>query len=478
MKKLLGVVLGVLLAVGLSACGGSSGDDGKTNPLDNNTTEDVATEDGTTVEEISAECAEKCGDKVCGEVDGCVCGKCKDDETCSADGKCEAAVAGCEDKCAGKECGTVDDCACGTCEAPAACNETTFTCECESVCEDANTGDAFECGDDGCGEPCGECPAGDQWACTANKCECTPSCDGKACGGDGCGGECGTCADPTPNCTPDGTKCVEACAEWDFTGSVTQKVNAMAIGKGGHPGEALDVDGDPDTCAPADDCEGGLNNQLSGLLGQLAQFVDADAEIAKALDEGSLIMLAENKNMKTDCTEFEMNMFIGEALAEKTVCDFQTALCEFCYKPESLVVDTCKPLIAFPNAKVCDGKLTAGGPEQKFAVSVPISDGVMLTIVANMASMVGDVTGADDAMKIENGIIGAAVRKDAIMEAVDKLPPDVLAELPVSIDMIKNLLNMFIVPDVDTDGDDEMDGASVGVKFGTIAAKVTGACAE
>lgn len=49
-----------------------------------------------------------------------------------------------------------------------------------------------ECGDDGCGGFCGQCPAPKR--CQANQvCECRPQCTGQACGDDGCGGSCGSC---------------------------------------------------------------------------------------------------------------------------------------------------------------------------------------------------------------------------------------------------------------------------------------------
>ncbi|MBN2191764.1 MAG: cellulase family glycosylhydrolase [Polyangiaceae bacterium] len=56
--------------------------------------------------------------------------------------------------------------------------------------------DGKDCGDNGCGVPCGECTGTD--SCGAEgKCEpCIPNCDGKECGDDGCEGSCGSpCAD-------------------------------------------------------------------------------------------------------------------------------------------------------------------------------------------------------------------------------------------------------------------------------------------
>ena len=62
-------------------------------------------------------------------------------------------------------------------------------CPCVPDCEDK------ECGDDGCGGSCGDCPKCsfcDDGVCSF-LCDC--DCDNKGCGDDGCGGSCGTCAD-------------------------------------------------------------------------------------------------------------------------------------------------------------------------------------------------------------------------------------------------------------------------------------------
>ena len=483
MKKvwlsILALSIGILFAGSFMACGGddeetctpactdkecgSDGCDGVCGTCDEAAGE-TCTETGMCE---SNACAEACTGKVCGDaadVADCSCGTCEEGFTCTAEGTCADAgdcTATCTDKC-----GTVDTCECGDCEAGYYCTADN-ACDCDAVtnCE------GKECGDDGCEGNCGECNANS--VCEDGMCVCTPDCDGKECGADGCGGTCGDCGDKI--CDAD-KKCqakAEDCPPVDYEFSAdTQKINQMEIGKGGHPGEALDVDNDPDTCAPADDCEGGLNNQLSGLLKQLAQFVDADAEITTALDEGQIILLSENVGLATDGSVFTINMYIGEAVADKETCDFQADLCEYVAKPDSLDPITCLPHIMFDNATITDGKLFAGGADSVFKFAIPISEGIIFDVAASMATISGDYDENADPPAIVNGLIGGAVRKDKLMEAVDLIPED--AGLPVSAEMIKNLLDMFVVPDVDTDDDGEPDAASIGVKFGTIPGTITG----
>jgi hypothetical protein len=68
--------------------------------------------------------------------------------------------------------------------------------------------DGKECGDDGCGGDCGQCPA--NHVCQATfACLCVPDCTDKDCGDDGCGGDCGQCA-PATKCTFN--QCQPGCA--------------------------------------------------------------------------------------------------------------------------------------------------------------------------------------------------------------------------------------------------------------------------
>ena len=71
--------------------------------------------------------------------------------------------------------------------------------------------DGIKCGDDGCGETCGEC-VGQQEQCVDGQCECQPDCEGKQCGDDGCGGLCGECAGENDLCVEGQCNCIPSCA--------------------------------------------------------------------------------------------------------------------------------------------------------------------------------------------------------------------------------------------------------------------------
>ena len=129
--------------------------------------------------------------------------------------------AGCS--CDGKECGT-DGCGnvCGQCPNGFVCVQGSCNTEggdtggCDSAC------DGKSCGSDGCGGVCGVCSGDDvcvQGVCTDTGGGCTSSCDGKDCGDDGCGGQCGLCVGEQVcvqgSCTDPGGGCDTDCSGKD-----------------------------------------------------------------------------------------------------------------------------------------------------------------------------------------------------------------------------------------------------------------------
>ncbi len=181
------------------------------------------------------ECAcefEKCEDECCETVE----------HVCSVDGCCLA-------DCTDKECGP-DGCggSCGECEGEDFCNEgkcdadcpaASENCEGEIKCTEAGGG-YFQC------VPVSEnCPdklkwsdeayacEGDNEECVSGKCECIPDCaeKDKDCGSDGCGGSCGDC--------PQGLTCCEQ-SDIDEGGCATAEENTCTCVCPGNPSPACD----------------------------------------------------------------------------------------------------------------------------------------------------------------------------------------------------------------------------------------------
>jgi hypothetical protein len=165
-------------------------------------------------------CSPQCEGKQCGP-DGCgaLCGGCCEGQTCEAGAclggpGCEVApVPGCS------EC-SCEDC---VCDVDPYCCQVMWDDLCVGECVDQCGGCGStptcgekECGPNGCGGVCGECPLG--WDCTdGGKCvdNCEADCSGSDCGTDGCGGNCGTCEEGA-QCVEGA--CLEECGGIDFVG--------------------------------------------------------------------------------------------------------------------------------------------------------------------------------------------------------------------------------------------------------------------
>ena len=371
--------------------------------------------------------------------------------------------------CAGSECGDggVEGCDCGACEMPLICEE--------GLCATADPPDCEgkECGPDGVGGICGECEGTD--TCDMGICvPCVPACDGMDCGDDGCGGSCGGC-DPDFSCVQGA--CVEGCfigGEPVFSETVF-KINHLEIGEGGLPGYAVDVDDDPGTCAPDGACQDGLDNGLGGLLDQIGQYIDVNTELGAALDEGTIILLAEFVDTALDGSEFLVNFYLGAADADKETCDWQVEPCEYRADRDSFDPVTCAPLIFFDNATITDGAFAAGGPEAVFSITIPLDAGLVLTANAYMARLIAaPVLDGGLVLALNDGVVGGAVDKAELLETCMALPDDLFAELGIGKDLVCNMLDMFIQPDIDRDDDGELDSASVGIAFGAIPGTITG----
>ena len=140
---------------------------------------------------------------------------CFPDNQCSnsCENECANGAAGCSDELThAYSCGQADEDSCTEivfqdCADSGFCDPATG--QCVPVGCQPNCGIA-QCGDDGCGGSCGECPAG--FACVNYQCvqDCVPFCNGKMCGPDGCGGVCGFCQ-PNHQCNIGVCECIPAC---------------------------------------------------------------------------------------------------------------------------------------------------------------------------------------------------------------------------------------------------------------------------
>ena len=257
-------------------------------------------------------------------------------------------------------------------------------------------------------------------------------------------------------------------------------VNDARLGLNGHPGEGLDVDGNPATCKPDGDCSAGIDNQASAIL----PLYDVNQTIADNLDLVQLTtILADFKNYQVDGVPFMLPMYMGVGVSGPPDCDFKTQSCNF-FVPFYNFDANCDPHYGFTNAVISGGVLTAGGPGYDITIDTwyqgnPISGtvyDVQIEAVVEFDPM-GHVSGISS-----GSILAGAVKSSNLVSALNLAVPGddstIVYSDPVFGDVTKGQvlqwLQNILVPDIDTDGDGTPDAVSIGVIASALQAGVIG----
>ncbi len=307
-------------------------------------------------------------------------------------------------------------------------------------------GFAADCDD---GNPCTEDSCDSLTGCTAVILSGVDCDDGKECStGDACIN--GVCTADTSGCACD------ADPTWDAV-----KADNFEAGSTGNPGDGLDVDADPTTCAPATDCSAGVDNAFAPVSGL------ANQALAGTIEDGTLKLILQAPADKQGL--FDVSIHTSELAASNPDCDYQKDTCDYELNPDGLDPATCVPIFTLP-CTLEDGKLVGGGPGSKVPFSLPIQDGVVLDVsIFNVRLEADAVLDGDNITSLE-GVLGGAIRQDTLLTAIDNLEED---SLPLPKEAIKSLLINVLEVDIDTDGDSIKDAVSIGFKVHFIDAVIT-----
>ncbi len=418
-------------------------------------------------------------------------GGCDDGDPCTDDGTC---VSGKCETGPDKDCGDGDACtkdSCdpktGTCSSvkdPNACDDgstcTTDSCDPSAGCAHVNLAKGATCSDgDACthGEACdatGTCSGGTQAACTDSNpctddtCDAKLGCvypynaascsDGESCTvGDKCSG--GVClGQKTTSC--------QACKK--SFGSTAAQLTSFAIGGDGKTGNGLDVDSEPKTCSPKNQCEKGIDNAFAVLAFAVNPVLE------NAVKSGALRFVADFDGFSGPGKPFAIHLYYAELSSGSVAksCQPMTQPCGWLVSQQAFTAQ-CKPRVTFDNAVLTGTALKAGGASTLFAMEVSLQGGDA-TFVVQGARLEGTLTLAADGKTVTgfDGVIGGSMTEKAVLSTFQGLPADAFAPLTKAgaIALIKSLL----VLDIDADGDGKPESASVGLKVSAIGATLEG----
>ncbi|MCA9514392.1 MAG: hypothetical protein KC635_05575 [Myxococcales bacterium] len=420
-------------------------------------------------------------------------GACDDGNPCTVGETCQA-----DGVCGGGEADACDDdnvCTIDLCDDDVGCvhlpTETPCCVGSSSVCDDGNpcTRDLCDPLTAACShelaanEPCDDqnaCTVGD--ACVEGQCrggvrDCD---DGNPCTNDACTPAVGCVHDPaTGGGCDDGLACStgDTCQQGICRGDTSEcactptlaadgvKFTTVLLGDGGHVGEALDVDLDATTCAPSSSCDGGYDNTL----GLLASF--ANDPIAGAVEDGGLTLVATFDSAAVGAVN--VSIFQAGLAGTNSGCDIQTQTCDWLVDRSFLDPATCEPVVALAGTRTA-GKIVAGGPGSVLPFAIPLSDtaSLQLTVVNVRLELTVTVTGGQ--VSAAQGVLGGAVPKSQLLDAVAALPDGSLPA-PLTKETVTGLIQALVQNDIDSDGDGVMDAASIGIKLVARDANVVGA---
>jgi hypothetical protein len=253
---------------------------------------------------------------------------------------------------------------------------------------------------------------------------------------------------------------------YTFAPAVSKFVT-MGIADNGNAGNGLNLDEDLATCGPADDCCCGLDNAL----GPLAGLPIAQEGITKAMDDGSIILLFEHRNLRTDGGPYTLAFYAGKLDPANATCDFKTQSCQYIVD-KAIFKDwpECSPLVTLDNARIVGTKLTAGGMNYRFPFDLPLA-GINLHVDLYMTRLEANVVVAGGKVTNMTGILGGAVPKQQMIDAITAIEPWTIEQIDKAT--ILSFIDILVVPDIDGDGDGELESASIGIKFSAIAGTIT-----
>lgn len=400
--------------------------------------------------------------KDCGDANACTLDGCGPDGQCRHDFSTDP----CDDSDA---CTAADACLLG------ACMGSVVKCDDGNPCTNDSCMPASGCVHEAAPNPCSDgnactdhdrCEAG---ACVGDSITCV---DGNECTEDTCDPSTGcvfpaldvACDDANP-CTLHDACASSACVSGPSAFSVpTLRAAKLSFGVSGNPGQGVDVDGDPKTCAPVGSCVTGIDNAF----GTLAWLLNPD--FTKAVSVGDLALVLMHRGL--DLTGSPYPLHVAWAKRADFACNpnFQTCTFLIARSDDPLA---CGQSVLFDNAVVSGTTLRAGGRDYGMTAYLAFGS---LRVPVNLAWVRLEATvslSAEGGIASATGAIGGRVPLQEVMDAVAAQPAAAFMA-PFTRDIVLQYMTVGLKPDIDADGDGTKESLSVGFPFTLAPAQVVG----
>ena len=417
-------------------------------------------------------------------------GPCEDGDACTGDDTCinSTCVPGtalwCDDDtvCTDDHCDSVFGCY-HTVVQNACCAGAVHLCNDDNPCtEDACDSNSLACTNTAIAGPCDDdnpCTIND--GCIESLCEggADNTCDdGNPCTADSCNeavgcqnatilGPCDDGIECTTDDTCIGGQCVgdntDCACEPEFNGGIL-RATELALGEKGEPGQGLDLDQNPATCAPSGQCSNGIDNGLGPIAGL------ANPPLADAISSADANLLFEFIDVKTNGEPFTLALYPADWVKNSCISP-TTDWCDYKVEKDA-ITENCEPLIVLDNATINNGVLLAGGPLYSFPLNIPLFGDEPFPVYLYYGTVRANVTLFGEVVtSMTNGVIGGAVKKSLFSTALEMMDP---SELPLPKETVVQLIDLILQEDIDTGAPAGPDAISAGFQFTAIPANVVG----
>jgi len=216
------------------------------------------------------------------------------------------------------------------------------------------------------------------------------------------------------------------------SGGITWTVSSFLVSTEATTGQGLDIDANPDTCAPEDICADGVDNSFATLANLVNTFMVA------GMEEGEILLAVHQPEAPCNGLTF---------LKRKNDTEISQA---------SYVGGN--PVSMIPNLSFDDDTLSAG-PDGTFRMPLAVF-GVLLEVDLQQVSITGDTDG--DSLQL---LIGGALPYEELKSAIFSIPEGSLPSTVDSHQAIMDIIDPALATDLDVDADGTNESISIALQL-------------